>query len=194
MEDEEREHLTELLRLYTRRLRPLEKQIAAYGMRTPPDIIIEIEDIKNNITQIKKQLETINSGKVPLLGTIAAGIPLPNPEETHGNILQSIIIPSNKLPFDKLRGVYALNVRGDSMVDAFIDNGDIILLKYQETAENGQMVAVYIKDENSVTLKRFYREIDDLFLGKGFRKRDRKFTKRMDSYIRLQPANIDGVT
>jgi len=60
-------------------------------------------------------------------------------------------------------------VRGHSMIDALIDDGDIVLIRYQETADNGQMVAARIKDDNSVTLKKFYRE---------------------GSRVRLQPANI----
>jgi repressor LexA len=65
--------------------------------------------------------------------------------------------------------VYALKVRGYSMVDALIADGDIVLLRYQETAQQGDMVAVRIISDNSVTLKRFYKEGDK---------------------VRLQPANV----
>ena len=64
--------------------------------------------------------------------------------------------------------VYALRVKGDSMIDALIGDGDVVLMRAARTAENGQMVAAWLKREKEVTLKRFYRE--------GGR-------------IRLQPAN-----
>jgi repressor LexA len=105
---------------------------------------------------------------VPLLGVITAGQPLPDPEDTTGESAELIEVPSDVAPSEKLKDVYALRVRGTSMIDALIDDGDIVLLRYQETAENGQMVAARLKEDNSVTLKKFYRE--------GGR-------------VRLQPAN-----
>lgn len=107
--------------------------------------------------------------QVPLLGVITAGQPLPDPEDTTSESAEMIDVPPEVTPVEKLHGVYALRVRGHSMIDALIDDGDIVLLRYQETAENGQMVAARLRDENSVTLKRFYKE--------GTR-------------VRLQPANI----
>lgn len=78
-------------------------------------------------------------------------------------------VPADVVPSNKLHNVYALKVRGYSMIDALIGDGDIVLLRYQETAEQGDMVAARIISENAVTLKRFYREGDR---------------------VRLQPANI----
>ena len=105
---------------------------------------------------------------VPLLGVITAGQPLPDPEDTSSDSAELIEVPADVAPAEKLKDVYALRVRGTSMIDALIDDGDIVLLRYQETAENGQMVAARIKEDNSFTLKKFYRE--------GGR-------------VRLQPAN-----
>lgn len=107
--------------------------------------------------------------QVPLLGVITAGQPLPDPEDTSVGSTEMVDIPSDIAPSEKLADVYALRVRGHSMIDALIDDGDIVLLRYQETAENGQMVAARIEDENSVTLKRFYKE---------------------GNRVRLQPANV----
>jgi repressor LexA len=107
--------------------------------------------------------------QVPLLGVITAGQPLPDPEDTSGGSAEMIDVPPDIAPTEKLKDVYALQVRGHSMIDALIDDGDIVLLRYQETAENGQMVAARLRDENSVTLKKFYKE--------GTR-------------VRLQPANV----
>jgi repressor LexA len=66
------------------------------------------------------------------------------------------------------RNVYALKIKGTSMVDALIDDGDTVVMEAVPTAENGQMVAVWLKDEQEVTLKKIYRE---------------------PGRIRLQPAN-----
>ena len=55
-------------------------------------------------------------------------------------------------------GLFALKVKGNSMIDALINDGDIVVMKKSETAENGEMVAVWLKDEKETTLKRIYRE------------------------------------
>jgi repressor LexA len=106
--------------------------------------------------------------QVPLLGVITAGQPLPDPEETTSESAEMIDVPPDIAPSEKLKDVYALQVRGQSMIDALIDDGDIVLIRYQETAENGQMVAARLKSDNSVTLKKFYKE---------------------GNRVRLQPAN-----
>ena len=98
--------------------------------------------------------------KVPLLGTIAAGQPI---EAIHEKEL--IAVPKNKL--SNSGNVYALRVLGTSMIDENINDGDIVLVKQQETAEDGEKVVALIDNQN-ITLKKYYRE-------KG--------------YIRLQPAN-----
>lgn len=105
---------------------------------------------------------------VPLLGVITAGGPLPDPEDTSTSTHEVVEVPTDLAAEDKLKDVYALRVRGQSMIDALIDDNDIVLLRFQETAENGQMVAALLLAENAVTLKKFYHE--------GQR-------------IRLQPAN-----
>jgi repressor LexA len=117
----------------------------------------EIVPLSNNIAQ------------VPFLGYITAGQPLPDPEELTSESAELIDIPAEVVAANKLANVYALKVRGHSMIDALISDGDIVLLRYQETAEPGDMVAARIVSDNSVTLKRFYREGD---------------------MVRLQPANV----
>ena len=98
--------------------------------------------------------------RIPLLGMIAAGEPI---EAIQQN--EFIGIPKTKLPPGS--EVYALRVVGNSMIDENINDGDIVLVKNQSTAENGQKVVALI-DNQEATLKKFYRE-------KG--------------HIRLQPAN-----
>jgi repressor LexA len=96
---------------------------------------------------------------VPLLGTIAAGKPIPAPTaETWANqSLETLEIPEELTQGKQL---YALKVKGLSMIDALIDDGDTVLMEPVNTAENGDMVAVWLKDEQEVTLKRFYQEND----------------------------------
>ena len=97
---------------------------------------------------------------IPLLGLIAAGEPI---EAIRQN--EFIAISKNRIPSGS--EVYALRVVGNSMIDENINDGDVILVKNQSTAENGQKVVALI-DNQEATLKKFYRE-------KG--------------HIRLQPAN-----
>lgn len=99
--------------------------------------------------------------KVPILGMIAAGQPIEAIEYRE----ETIAIPKNKLP--KSGEVYALKVLGDSMIDENINDGDVILVKQQSVAENGQKVVALI-DNSEATLKKFYKE---------------------NGGIRLQPAN-----
>jgi repressor LexA len=65
-------------------------------------------------------------------------------------------------------GIFALKVKGTSMIDALINDGDIVLMQSVSVVENGEMAAVWLKAEKEVTLKKVYRE---------------------DGLIRLQPAN-----
>ena len=95
---------------------------------------------------------------VPLLGRIAAGEPIPVPSSdfaTMGD--ETIELTRGLLPTD-MTGIYALQVRGTSMVDAMIGDGDIVVMRHQNTARNGELVAVWLRDQGETTLKRFYLE------------------------------------
>jgi repressor LexA len=102
--------------------------------------------------QIVQQSESSEEDhEVPLLGTVAAGRPI-EAILTHDTI---------SVPKD-LQGrgrTFALRVRGESMVEENIQDGDIIIVASQRTAENGQMVVALI-DGNYATVKKFYRESD----------------------------------
>ena len=98
--------------------------------------------------------------KISLLGTIAAGQPIEAIQNK-----EMIAVPKSKIPSSS--EVYALRVVGSSMIDENINDGDVVLVRQQETAENGQKVVALI-DNHEATLKKFYKE------------RGR---------IRLQPAN-----
>ncbi len=95
--------------------------------------------------------------RVPLLGKIAAGEPIAvtpsdvsNPEDW--------VDPTEYMASLSGGPLFALRVQGDSMTDASVLDGDIVILRHQETANNGEMVAVWIEGDDETTLKRFYRE------------------------------------
>lgn len=95
--------------------------------------------------------------QVPLLGKVAAG----NPIEAIENPDEFMSLPSNLVPSDS--EVFTLQVNGDSMMNVGIFDNDIVIVKRQKTANNGEIV-VACTDENEVTLKRFYKEKDHIRL------------------------------
>ena len=107
--------------------------------------------------------------QVPIIGQIAAGEPIPVPAPDTWDVTASA--ETLEVSRDLIRGregVYALRVKGWSMVDALINDGDIILMQYVNVVENGEMAAIWLKAEKEATLKKFYGE---------------------PGRIRLQPAN-----
>jgi repressor LexA len=110
-----------------------------------------------------------NLQRVPLLGQIAAGAPMPVPaSDTWSNVASAENLELSRELTGGKENLFALRVRGTSMIDALIDDGDVVLIQQTTTAEDGEMVAAWLKSEQETTLKRLYRE------------RDR---------VRLQPAN-----
>nr|WP_099092361.1 transcriptional repressor LexA [Dehalogenimonas formicexedens] len=108
---------------------------------------------------------------VPLMGRIAAGRPIPVPDtETWNasNSAETVEVPQAFV--DDRKDVYALKVKGTSMIDALINDGDVVIMQAVQSVDNGEMAAVWLKTEKEATLKRFYKE-----------KRGNK--------VRLQPAN-----
>lgn len=108
-----------------------------------------IEILVDNEYEIKNELII----EVPLLGKITAGNPIEaieRPDEYFS--LPSYLIPKNK-------DVFTLLVSGESMINAGILDGDIIIVERKNTANNGEIV-VAMTDENEVTLKTFYKEKD----------------------------------
>lgn len=94
--------------------------------------------------------------KVPLLGRIAAGEPIEVPEGAYDSDIDTVEISRDFVPEDE--NIYALKVQGTSMIDAFINDGDIVVMRHTSTADNGDMVAAWLTDQEETTLKRFYRE------------------------------------
>ena len=107
--------------------------------------------------------------QIPIIGQIAAGEPIPVPTPDIWDVAAtSETIGVNKHLTRGKEGVYALRVKGISMVDALINDGDIVLMQHTNVVENGEMAAVWLKAEKEATLKKVYAEPDR---------------------IRLQPAN-----
>ena len=113
---------------------------------------IEIIDDNFNLTR----REVVN---VPLVGKVAAGEPLLAIE----NVVSYFPIPAEYMPNQEL---FMLTVKGDSMINAGIFNGDNIIVSKQNDAHNGEIIVALVDD--SATVKRFYKE---------------------DGHIRLQPEN-----
>lgn len=102
---------------------------------------------------------SVDTVAVPLLGTIAAGSPFPMPEnDTWSDLTGQELIDLPQAIVGSGDGLYALKVRGESMIDALISDGDLVIMEQTPTVRNGQMAAVRIKSDNSTTLKRYYAE------------------------------------
>jgi len=108
---------------------------------------------------------------IPKLGRIGASLPIPMPDtpSTYFDAFDSVEVARSLLPVrEKTSELFALEVDGVSMIDAMVNDGDIVIMKRANTANNGDMVAVWLEDNNETTLKYFYKE---------------------NGRIRLQPAN-----
>jgi repressor LexA len=125
--------------------------------------------VSNAVKQVKARLEELIS--IPVVGRIVASAPIPVPASdlAYYDPESGVEIARSLLPQrEKINELFALEVQGDSMVDAMINDGDIIIVKPAQEAANGEMVAVWLDDKDETTLKYFYKE---------------------NNRIRLQPAN-----
>jgi len=101
--------------------------------------------------------DTVNNKvEVPIVGRVSAGLPIFAEENIEGTLIVDYLLVKNP---DK---VFALRVRGTSMVNAGILDGDFVLVRQQPIAEQGEMVVVLIEDE--ATVKRFYKDKDKIKL------------------------------
>jgi repressor LexA len=114
------------------------------------------------VTGANTSVETL---RIPILGPIAAGFPLPELQPgvnyLTDNEANAVDVARNLLPAkEKGTDLYALEVKGDSMIDAMINDGDIVVMKRAGDARNGEMVAVWLPRDNEATLKYFFKEKD----------------------------------
>ena len=117
--------------------------------------ILEQEGLIKRSKQKNRSIELVEDNRsceIPLVGEIAAGTPLLATE----NIDSYFPFPDGF--FGKGAQLFMLQVRGDSMINVGINNGDHVIIRKQDTCENGEIAAVLI--ENEATLKRFYKEKD----------------------------------
>ena len=129
--------------------------------------------VGNVLTSVKKTADSLAEAlvSIPLVGNIVAGEPMPVPASDFGyydpdsgiDIARSLL-PASESP----ESLYALKVHGDSMIDAMVNDGDIVVMKKVDQARNGEMVAIRLTDRDETTLKYFFLE---------------------NGRVRLQPAN-----
>lgn len=129
------------------------------------------QDIARGIELLDETGQPVINGavRVQIVGSIAAGEPIPAFSSEGAAAAAEFdtveVSPELKKKHDTL---FALSVKGTSMIDALIDDGDVVVIKPTSTARNGEMVVAWLREEEEATLKKFYRE---------------------GSQIRLQPAN-----
>tara|TARA_B100000809_G_C15032468_1_gene492466 strand:- start:26 stop:679 length:654 start_codon:yes stop_codon:yes gene_type:complete len=110
-----------------------------------------------------------NAPRVQIVGAIAAGIPIPAWSTEASESSQEFDAVEIAPELLRQHGtLFALRVKGTSMIDALIDDGDVVIIKPSNTVNNGETVVAWLKEEEETTLKKFYAE---------------------GSQVRLQPAN-----
>jgi len=125
--------------------------------------------------EVSRAIEVTHGGtkrarvvSVPIIGAIAAGQPISVPAaDTWHSVAEDTIDVSADLLRNRDE-VFGLKVKGTSMIDALVNDGDVVILEPATTARDGEMVAAWIEDEQATTLKKYYLEGDK---------------------VRLQPAN-----
>jgi repressor LexA len=127
-------------------------------------------EVARGIELLDKDGEPVSSApRVQIVGSIAAGQPLPVFSSEGSAVSEEFDSVEVSPDIPRRHGkLFALTVRGTSMIDALIDDGDVVVIKPSHEASNGEMVVAWLKQEEEATLKKFYLEGDQ---------------------VRLQPAN-----
>lgn len=128
-----------------------------------------IKPVSDGVQAVRQAVDDLL--RVPVVGRIFASSPVPVPSsdfsyydaETMVDVARSLL-PAR----EKGNDLFALEVQGDSMIDAMVNDGDIVIMKATQEARNGELVAIWLKDRDETTLKYFYLE---------------------NGRVRLQPAN-----
>jgi repressor LexA len=131
---------------------------------------------ENTMTRVARAARTTATHmsellSIPIMGRIGASYPVPMPQAdgSYFDSESSVEIAASCLSRkEKADDLFALEVDGESMIDAMVNHGDIVIMKRVQTANNGEMVAIWLEDTDETTLKYFYKE---------------------NGRIRLQPAN-----
>ena len=136
--------------------------VVAYNLRRLEErgYISRDRDVSRGLkltSRVREQTPPHVMVRLPLLGRIVAGAPIPVPASDFPLMGDETIELTRDILGDP-KGLYALQVEGNSMIDALVHDGDIVIMRYQQQVENGEMAAVWLKEREEVTLKRFYQE------------------------------------
>ena len=112
--------------------------------------IIEGDKPSTPQTRAAMSVETIHAVELPVMGRIAAGVPI----EAISHVSHHVAVPGSMVAGTGEH--YALEVKGDSMIEAGINNGDVVIIRETNVANNGDIVVALVEDQEA-TLKRFYR-------------------------------------
>lgn len=121
-----------------------------------------IQNVRESVQQVLR---------IPVMGRIFASEPVPVPSSDFAYLdAESVVsVARSMLPArEKVEELFALEVNGDSMIDAMVNDGDIVIMKPAKDVHNGDLVAIWLRDKDETTLKYFFLE---------------------DGKVRLQPAN-----
>ena len=121
-----------------------------------------IQNVRESVQQVLR---------IPVMGRIFASEPVPVPSSDFAYLdAESVVsVARSMLPArEKVEELFALEVNGDSMIDAMVNDGDIVIMKPAKDVHNGDLVAIWLRDKDETTLKYFFLE---------------------DGEVRLQPAN-----
>ncbi len=137
-----------------RLVRPFSELAQAAGQK--------LQNVRESVQQVLR---------IPVMGRIFASEPVPVPPSDFAYLdAESVVsVARSMLPArEKVEELFALEVNGDSMIDAMVNDGDIVIMKPAKDVHNGDLVAIWLRDKDETTLKYFYLE---------------------DGKVRLQPAN-----
>jgi repressor LexA len=128
-----------------------------------------VAGIQESVDNVRQAVEEML--RIPVVGRIFASEPVPVPSSpfSYFDAESMVDVARSMLPTrEKGNDLFALEVQGDSMIDAMVNEGDIVIMKLTREARNGELVAVWLTDRDETTLKYFYLE---------------------NGKVRLQPAN-----
>ena len=131
----------------------LHKLQAMGYLKREPEVSRGIELIGEGLKGTKRDIQNI-----PIMGSIAAGEPLhvPDAPTMADESFDTLDLPSSFI--GDRENMFALRVKGTSMIDALVADGDLVILEPTDQARNGEMVAAWLDDSEETTLKRFYHE------------------------------------
>jgi repressor LexA len=139
------------IRRMAHRARALEILKLPEAMERPGFTLRVVDGDRADAPKGAMPVEAVYALEIPMMGRIAAGVPI----EAISHASHNVAVPGSMLSGNAQH--YALEVKGDSMIEAGINDGDIVVIREQNTAENGDIVVALVEDAEA-TLKRFRRK------------------------------------